>query len=348
VSQISPPVRILLIGAVVFLAAWFTLLRPKAAEVPPLTTSTTTTTPVATSTPQTGLGKAVAAAKSAAGKAVATATPATGAATTTTTQPEPKAQAPATAAIPAAALAKLPKDVAGALETRHVVVLAVLADDAKPWRPLADDERYVRNALRKVNRYDGKVFVKQVPAAQLSTYSSLVNDLHVTQTPSVVVIDRNLKGKVLTGYVDRIAINQAIVDARRDSIEPDVGDDYLRQSNALCGHYENRATRWSLPTVRGQKPLTAAYQRAVVGIRKYRREIARTPAPAKYRALKKQWLKVMATTELRAVALTKASKTSKFADDTKADAIWSERDFAKLDRMFDKAGLTDCASNRRS
>ena len=31
VSQISLPVRILLIGAVVFLAAWFTVLRPKAA-----------------------------------------------------------------------------------------------------------------------------------------------------------------------------------------------------------------------------------------------------------------------------------------------------------------------------
>jgi hypothetical protein len=346
VSQISPPVRILLIGAVVFLAVWFTLLRPKPAEVPPLTTSTTTT-PVTTSTPQTGLGKAVDAAKAAAGKAVATSTPAA-AAPATTTKPDPKTETPVAAAIPAAALAKLPKDVAGALESRHVLVLAVLADDAKPWRPLADDERYVRNELRKVNRYDGGVLVKQVPAGKLSSYGSLVNDLDVNQTPSIVVIDRDLKGRVLTGYVDRIAINQAIADARRSSTEPDITDDYLRQSNALCGHYENRATRWSLPTVRGQKPLTAAYQRAVVGIRKYRREIARTPAPAKYRALKKQWLKVMVTTERRAVALTKASKTSKVADDNKADAIWSERDFAKLDRMFDKAGLTDCASNRRS
>jgi hypothetical protein len=64
--------------------------------------------------------------------------------------------------------------------------------------------------------------------------------------------------------------------------------------------------------------------------------------------MKKQWLKVMATAEQRAVALVKASRTSKLADDKKADAIFSERDFASLDRMFDKAGLTDCASNRRS
>src|SRR5215217_6182251 len=99
VSQISPPVRILLIGAVVFLAAWFTLLRPKSETVPPLTTSTTTT-PVATATPQTGLGKAVDAAKTAAGAktdATATATPATG--TATTSAPDVKAEAPAVAAV---------------------------------------------------------------------------------------------------------------------------------------------------------------------------------------------------------------------------------------------------------
>jgi hypothetical protein len=347
VSQISPPVRILLIGAVVFLAAWFTLLRPKAAEVPPLTTSTTTTTtPVASATPQTGLGKAVDAAKRAAGQPAATAAPATAPATTTT--PDPKAQTPAAAAIPAAALAKLPKDVAGALTERKVLVLAVIADDATRWRPLPDDERYVRNALRTVNHYHGQVLVKQVPASKLSAYGSLVNDLNVNQTPSVVVIDRDLKGKVLTGYVDRIAINQAIADAHRSSTEPDITNAYLRQANALCGHFDTRVERWSFPTVNGKKPLTAAYERGVVLIRKYRREIARMHTPARYRGLKQQWLKVMAGHERRAAALAKASKTSKLADDNKADAIFSEQDYAKLDRQFDKAGLTDCVSNRRS
>ncbi len=85
---------------------------------------------------------------------------------------------------------------------------------------MADDDRYVRNALKKTNRYDGEVFAKNISLSQLSTYGPLVNDLGVNQTPAVVVIDRNLKGTVLTGYVDRIAINQAIADARRDSIVP--------------------------------------------------------------------------------------------------------------------------------
>ena len=45
-------------------------------------------------------------------------------------------------------------------------MLGVLADGATDCRPLADDDRYVRNALRDVNRYDGDVFVKTVPAVQ--------------------------------------------------------------------------------------------------------------------------------------------------------------------------------------
>ena len=79
---------------------------------------------------------------------------------------------------------------------------------------MADDDRYVRNALRRTNRYDGDVVVKHVDISKLSTYGALVNDLHVNQSPTVVVIDRELKGRVLTGYVDRISINQTIADAR--------------------------------------------------------------------------------------------------------------------------------------
>ena len=321
-SQISPPVRILLIGAVVFLAAWFTILRPKPVEVPPVTTTTTTTT----TTPAT---------KSKTEKA-------------TTSAPHVKPAEAAVPAIPAAVLAKLPKDVAQALETRKVLVLGVLADDTKPWRSLADDDRSVRKALKGVNRYDGRVFVKSVPLRKLSGYGSLVNDLGVNQTPSVVVIDRNLKGQVITGYADTLSINQVIADARRDSIEPDIKDPYLRHANALCGRFETRYTRWSLPTVRGQKPLTAAYERAQTLTRSYRRQIARTPAPAKYRSLKAQWLKAMDSDLARIAKLIKTSKTKTVIDDVAVDFDTSAKIWRQLDRRFDDAGLTDCAENRRS
>src|SRR3954447_15734859 len=261
------PVRILLIGAVVFLAAWFTILRPKPASVE--------LPPVSTAQPHTALGKAVAKAKAAAG---ATATPAAATSTTRKQAPAPTAT-PAGPAIPAEALAKLPKDVAGALQARKVLVLAVLSDEASSVRHLADDDRYVRNALAKVNRYHGGVFVKQVGINSLSTYGALVNDLGVSQSPSVVVIDRNLKGRVLTGYADRVAINQAIVDARRESITPNISDTYLRKANQICGHYETRGTRWSLPTVPGKQARIASLEREVTIFKTYRNLIARTPAP---------------------------------------------------------------------
>ena len=315
--------RILLVGAVVFLAAWFTLLRPKAAEVPPPTTTTTATTPATTN-----------------------ADPATKAGTATTTAPDPK---PAeVAAIPDEALAKLPKDVAEALTAKKTLVLGVIADGETDYRPLADDDRYVRNALRDVNRYDGEVFVKTVKASNLSRYGSMVNDLNVKQTPSVVVIDRELKGRVLTGYVDRIAINQVIADARADSISPKIANAYLRDFNALCGQYETRINRSSYPTIRGKRPLASSYLRFAKVHRTYADKTAALKAPAKFRGLEKRWVALLEKEEQRAKALAKAAKTSTKADDRKADVMVTYEDFRTLDRDFDEAGLTDCTVNRRS
>ena len=126
-------------------------------------------------------------------------------------------------------------------------MLGVFADGATKWRPMADDDRYVRNALRKTNRYDGDVVVQHVDISKLSTYGPLVNDLDVHQSPAVVVIDRELKGRVLTGYVDRISINQTIADARDATTTPRITDPYLRELNAYCGDYNLRFARWSLP-----------------------------------------------------------------------------------------------------
>jgi hypothetical protein len=312
--------RILLVGAVVFLAAWFTVLRPKAAEVPPATTTTTATTPATTpqSTTKTD--------------------------TATTSAPDPK---PAeTAAIPEEALAKLPKDVAGALTAKKTLVLGVIADGATDYRPLADDDRYVRNALRDINRYDGDVFVKTVPAGKLSEYGSMVNDLGVKQTPSIVVIDRELKGRVLTGYVDRIAINQVIADARGESISPRISDSYLRDLNALCGQFETRANRLSYPTVRGEKVLSSSYQRAAKLARSYRVKVGELKTPSKFRSMEKRYVAVLKTWERRNNALAKAVKTDTRSDDERADRIFA--DDRKLDRQFNEAGVTDCAENRRS
>lgn len=318
VSQISMPMRILLIGAAVFLAAWFTVLKPGGAEVEPEAAAPANATQPAT------------------GTAAATGTPAAEDTTVAAT------------AIPAEVLAKLPKDVAKAIKARKTLVLGVFTDDAKSYRPMADDDRYVRNALKKTNRYKGEVFAKHISIADLSTYAPLVNDLGVNQSPSVVVIDRDLKGTVLTGYVDRIAINQAIADARRDSIAPGIEDSYLRALNETCSRYELHFTRWSLPTVRGTKPLKASVDRWLKLARQQRSAFAKLDAPAKWRSLDKRMLAAMdAQIDVADEALNAAAK-GKVAATRKALLRQDLAELAAIDRKLDAAGVTACVSNRRS
>jgi hypothetical protein len=345
VSQISPPVRILLAGAVLFLAAWFTVLRPKAETVDP---------PAPVSTPGV-LGGAVGKAKGAAATAEGAAKAAAGEPQTKTesgsaAKPETaKAQAATPAlAIPAAVLAKLPHDVSKSLKQRDTIVLGVIADGATRLRPLADDDRYVRQALRKVNRYDGEVLVKTVPVGHLASFAPLVGDLKVNQTPSVVVVDRDLKARVLTGYVDRISINQAIADARRDSIHPYITDAYLRKLNTVCAQYYTSIERWSLPTIPGKKAMNASLDRGVAIFDRYHAAVARIPAPAKWRGLKTQFVKVMANRE---AGIRQAFGAVKRNDLHGAyDAVLAF-DFTKvraLDKRFDAAGVTGCSIGRRS
>jgi hypothetical protein len=341
VSQISMPIRILLVGAVVAVAAWFTVLKPK-----PVTAELDAPAQTAA---QTAYGKAVAKAKNVAAKAVATTTPAAaesnGAAAPAAT-PEPAAQ-PAVA-IPDEELAKLPTTVAAALKEHKILVLGVFADGATNWRPMADDDRYVRNALRKTNRYDGDVVVKHVDISKLSTYGSLVNDLDVVQSPSVVVIDRELKGRVLTGYVDRISINQTIADARDATTTPNITDPYLREVNAFCGDYKLRFSRLSKPTVRGRKPFLAAMNRAAESARVYRRKFTAIEAPAKWRSLRAQYLRNLVADELLTSAMVKSVKQKDVASALVILALADMTDARALDRRFNKVGLTNCASNRRS
>jgi hypothetical protein len=346
VSQISPPVRILLAGAVILMAAWFTVLRPKAATVDP---------PAPVSTPSTSLGKAVAKAKGAAAatesasKAHAgeTQTESGSAAKTQTTTSGATAETPAVA-IPADVLAKLPHGVSTALKQHDTIVLGVIADGATELRPLADDDRYVRQALRKVNRYDGEVTVKTVPVGQLARYAPLVGDLEINQTPSVVVVDGDLKGRVLTGYADKISINQAIADARRDSIHPLIGDPYLRSVNQYCAQYITSIDRWSLPTISGKKALNASLNRRLALAKRYHADLLRIKAPAKWRGLKTQFTGVLDNVDATLAKQVKAVKTNDLQAFIAAYDAYDWQADRKLDRHFDQLGVTSCVWDRRS
>jgi hypothetical protein len=214
-SQISPPLRFLLIGSVVFLAAWFVFLKPGGGTdaTPPATPATP-----AVSNPNaptsTALGGAVQKANGAAAQQTA-ANAAHGDETQSAASP-PATSAPAKPAAPANTKVDvsgvgLPPAVAQAVAANKVLVLLF-------WNPKAADDRIVRREMRNVgSRHKREVSVHVANVDDIAVYAPLVPKDAVQQSPSVVVIGKDRKATVLQGYSDQLAIEQAVSDALRDS-----------------------------------------------------------------------------------------------------------------------------------
>ena len=238
-SQISPPIRILLVLAVAVLGVYMMFLRPKPEEaVPP------PTEPAGSVSAPGKLRDKAENAAAAANAAIAerealdgdetAAEAASGAAA--------RKQGPTGAAAePAADLAGLPKPLRTAIRRDKVLVLLF-------WNPKAADDRSVRAALRGVNRWDGRVFVHAAPLRRISRYGRIARGVSVEQSPTVVVADRDLRAETLVGYVDRLSIDQAVVDALRNSTGL-FASTYLRELNTVCARYSSRAA--ALPNYYG-------------------------------------------------------------------------------------------------
>jgi hypothetical protein len=260
----------------------------------------------------------------------------------------PDAKADPVAAVTAEQLAKLPKDVAAAVNRPQGAWSSpCFADTGKHWRPMADDDRFVRNTLKHVNRYDGQVFVKQVPLAEDRVLRPDRERPQVNQTPSVVVVDAKLKASVIPGYLDHVSINQAIADARADSISPLITDSYLRSANQVCASSRTILSRWSEPTVAARRRASASIKRRPRGRAGYAAAVKRLTRPVRWRGLTCVGeVQRGAEPALRqghqgrprrdVAALLSLSST---ADGTRK----AER---KLDARFNDAGLTSCAINR--
>ena len=63
-------------------------------------------------------------------------------------------------------------------------------------------------------------------------YQAITRGVDVEQSPTIVVADRNLKAETLVGYVDTETIDQAVVDALRASGGSLISDPYFRQLDA--------------------------------------------------------------------------------------------------------------------
>ena len=210
-SQVSPPIRILLAASVLFMAVYFVALRP-GAEEPAATPAPGAAAPQSApgqtaKTATDAAAQASAAAQARSGQAPVTA-PNTTSATDTVTggQPAPVAE-PSKKDVKNAGL---PRSVAKAVASKKVVVLYF-------WNSKAADDRQVRREVRGVARHKGKVVVHVASIGDISRYAPITRGVDVQQSPTVVVVDRNLKGDKLEGFVDQQTIDQAVSDALRSS-----------------------------------------------------------------------------------------------------------------------------------
>jgi hypothetical protein len=79
--------------------------------------------------------------------------------------------------------------------------------------PRALDDRAVAPAVRSLDRRSNAVVVTD-DVANVHRYGSLVEDLGVSQTPAVVVVDRRGQASLIEGFVDAGSLVQVVADAR--------------------------------------------------------------------------------------------------------------------------------------
>jgi hypothetical protein len=347
VSQISPPIRIVLVAAIGLIAAWMLFLRPKTEPAPAPAPAPATAPGVTGLSNATDKAKDAAAAQEARDGKVQQATGDDAAASKSGKSGSESGSAPALISgrvlplepLGAAQTKGLPRGIVRALDNRQVFVVGIFDTEEKRWAQMASDDRRVRRELSKANRYDGRVVVAKSSLGKLSTLNAIVGDLSVTQTPSVVVVDRNRKAVVLTGFVDRNAINQAIQDARRNSTEVRVKDPYVRQLNETCANLFLRMDRLDAPTTRaGINPALRRYERLMAS---YSATFVSLKGKSKYRAIATQAAGVLKKGEAYGAAL----RSGNFAriESTSTALLASDKG---LDRKFADAGATTCVMNR--
>ena len=238
--------QIVLVVTVLFAAVWFVALRPKAPQAdssPAATPAAQTQTPTTAATgPGSslpgGLGKSVQGARDASAasdaanaardgaEAASTGEPATGSGTATPSSSSSASTGSATtgasgttakaARLAAARRAAAPKPTASPARVQRAIaggqVVAMLF-----WDRRTAVDRAVRIAIGKAGRRGRGVFVAAAPIGMVSKYASITRGVQVLQAPTIVVVDRRKHATLLTGFVDRGEIAQAVADARAAS-----------------------------------------------------------------------------------------------------------------------------------
>jgi hypothetical protein len=185
-ANLPRPLVGLLVATVAFFAVWTVALKPSASSGGPVSASSSPS-PAARPAPSTTTAHATA----------------PSAPQASTLKPRPAIKP---AVKHAAAPAQRLNVINDALTQRKV--LAILF-----FNPAAADDQAVKQELATVPTHGNKVVKLAVPLSELTRYPVITNQVQVTESPTLVLIDANRKANMLTGFVDQFELAQRVADA---------------------------------------------------------------------------------------------------------------------------------------
>jgi hypothetical protein len=191
-ANLPRPLIGLLVATIAFFAVWTVALRPSSSGGP---VSSSSSPAPAASQPK--------AAASAHADADSTASHAAGASRASAANAKPAAK-------PAVKHTVSPQQRQSTIENglNHHKVLAILF-----FNPAAADDQAVKHELDEVPARGGKVVKLAVPLSELTRYPVITNQVQVTESPTLVLIDGQRKADLLTGYLDQLELSQRVSDA---------------------------------------------------------------------------------------------------------------------------------------
>ncbi len=152
------------------------------------------------------------------------------------------------------------------------------------WNKKGADDRDVRRSLRGVDRWDGRVTVEAAPLSAISRYGRIARGLDVNQSPTVVVVDPELRAETIVGFTDTQTIDQLVVDAFKNTTGLFTSA-YLREVNSVCARFGNSiiSTPSSSTPAEYASQLKTNERKAT----RFQRGFAAVPAPKRFAAFKR-------------------------------------------------------------
>jgi hypothetical protein len=81
------------------------------------------------------------------------------------------------------------------------------------YNPAGSDDSADRQVLGRISTHRGQVVKLAVPVDQLARYSTITNEVPVTTSPTLIVIDRQHRASTLVGFADQLEFSQLVASA---------------------------------------------------------------------------------------------------------------------------------------